>query len=111
MPKNARDKANLEMTEDDHLAIGSTPPVELRRNPGKTLAETMDDTRLRSFIVGEVEATKEAFDRAKAGDERQKELTELLRDGFLSPNVAYLREIGRLPAELADLDPATRFAL
>jgi hypothetical protein len=111
MSKGPRDKANLEMTLDDHYAVGSTPPKELVQNPGKTIAETMDDTALLEFVRKEVETVADVFEMAKKGGEREKDLLHTTRDGFLTPNIVYLRQIGRLPLEFADLDPMTKFAL
>jgi len=113
MAKDPHDKANLEMTLEDHLALGSTPLQVLRNNPGKTLAETMNDAELSAFIRREVEMVAEVFERAKrSGDQRDNEtLLRIALDGFLVRNIAYLREIGRLPTEFADLDPVARFAL
>jgi hypothetical protein len=52
--------AGLEMTANDHYAIGSTPPKILLDNPGKTLLlETMNEAELRAFIAEEVTAVTE----------------------------------------------------
>lgn len=50
-------KAKLAMTAEDHKAIGSSAPRELVENPGKTLAETMDDDKLLASIRYEIEST------------------------------------------------------
>jgi len=107
-----KEKANLEMTLADHEKCGSTPPKELRDNPGKMVVETMDAAALLAFMQSEVAHVAQMHKKAKElGDERTKEFLILMRDGFLGPNVAFLRRIGRLPAEFADLDPARKFAL
>lgn len=111
MSKDPHDKANLEMTLDDHRALGGTPPKELVQNPGKTVAETMDDATLLDFVRKEVETVAEVFEMAKKGGERERDLLHTTRDSFLAPNIVYLREIGRLPAEFAGLDPVVKFAL
>jgi hypothetical protein len=111
MAKDPHNKAKLEMTFADHVAIGSTPPQDLIDNPGKTFAETMDDDVLLSFLRKGVEGVAEALEMARHGGQREKNFLETIRDRFLTPDIAYLREIGRLPAEFADLDPATKFAL
>ena len=107
----SRQKAGLAMTAEDHLAMGSTPLQVLIDNPGKTWIETMSDAELREFIMKQVADTTEQYERAKTGDKFESRVLEIQLSNFLAPNIAYLREIGRLPTELADLDPAKKFAL
>lgn len=107
----SRNKANLEMTANDHLAIGSTPSRILKENPGKTLAETMDDQEIQRFILDEINTVSEMHEEAKDGKEVAINVFKVVLDEFLIPNIQYLRSIGRLPKEFTDLDPATKFAL
>jgi len=108
-------RAKLAQTLAHHRIIGSTPPLELVQNPGKTLAETMiegnDDTALLKYVLTEIEDIRVIWESAKAGDLQMAKALRLGRDGYLAPNIAYLREIGRLPAELTDFDPKVEFAL
>ena len=111
MEKDPRKKANLERTLEDHIALGSTPPKLLRDNPGKTHAELLSDDELQKWMVDEVAMIAEVHHGATAGDEQEKKALALGLRAYLIPNLAYLREIGRLPKEFEDLDPLTKFAL
>jgi hypothetical protein len=103
--------AGLAMSAEDHLSIGSTPMKELRDNPGKKWHELMDDQRLRNFIADQVMVVTAQHRKARKGDPREVQLFRLILDSYLAPNLAYLKEIGRLPDELQELDPATDFPL
>jgi hypothetical protein len=111
MMRDVPRKAGLEMTADDHWAIGSTPHQVLRDNPGKTLLETMSEESFRDFIFGQVESVEESHRGALTGNPLEIKLLKVLLEGMLIPNIEYLREIGRLPQELEGLDPQTKFAL
>jgi hypothetical protein len=104
-------KAYLAMTAEDHRAIGSTPFQILTDNPGKTWAETMNDEELALHVLKEVTSVTEVYEKAKNGDSREAQILKIIRDGYLVPNIAYLRSIGRLPAEFKDMDAAAKFAL
>jgi hypothetical protein len=106
-----RRKPSLEMTADDHRAIGSTPPKVLKDNPKKTLAETMADDALRAYVRKAISAAADMHAYAMSGNARAIALAKSLRDEILNRDVAYLRDIGRLPHEYSDLDPALTFAL
>jgi len=110
MAKNRR-MAGLEMTADDHLARGSTPLREQTDNPGKKWHELMDDERLRNFIAEQFMVVMTQYRRALTGNPQEMQIFKVQLDGFLAPNLAYLKEIGRIPDELKDFDPATEFAL
>ena len=43
-------KSDLEMTLEDHVNIGSTPPEILKQNPGKTKGELLSDEELRNYL-------------------------------------------------------------
>lgn len=101
-------KAKLAMTDEDHRSIGSTLSPALKANPGKTLAETMNDLELHSFLRAEFDGVNEVFAGVKAGTLPLRAL-ETVRDSFFLPNIQYLKEIGRLPAEFADIDFAKEF--
>jgi hypothetical protein len=107
----AKDFAGLAMTAEDHKARGSTPPQVLIDNPGKKLHETMDEKELRYFMADQYMVVTAQHRRALGGDPREIQILGTVRDGFLVPNLIYLKEIGRLPEELEDIDPTTAFAL
>ena len=114
-PKDAatmRTKANLEMTFEDYAAAGSSEIKEFNGVRGKPLHEMYDDAQLLQFVRDEVQHVEYMHKKVLDGDEAAKQiLVEVLLRGFLIPNINYLRRIGRLPAEFADLDPAAKFAL
>lgn len=104
-------KAGLEMTLADHLAIGSSPEDVHRENPGKTFAETMDDDALKDFIMRELNNVRYSHKLALEGDPVERKIFKKQFELFLAPNIEYLRKIGRLPKELADLDLEKEFSL
>lgn len=104
-------EAGLEQTLEDHLAIGSTPLKVLEDNPGKTLAETMDDAALKEFIMEQVAAVRVSHSAALSGDPVDIKIFKIQFEQFLAPNILYLRKIGRLPSGLADLDLVKEFSL
>lgn len=111
MAKTKRSVSRLAMTAEDHLAIGSTPSKDLSDNPGKKFHELLNDEALRNFIANEVMTLAVQHQRALSGDPREVKLLEVQLNGFFAPNIAYLKEIGRIPEELRDFDPETAFAL
>jgi len=103
--------AGLEMTAEDHLSRGSTPPKYLTDNPGKKWHELLDDEQLRNIIAEQVMVVTAQHRKALSGDSREARILDVQLNGFLAPNVVYLKEIGRLPKELEDFDPAEAFAV
>ncbi len=101
--KKGREKAGLEMTLEDHVAIGSTPTPDLLANPGKAPAEFMSPNQLKAFIMAQVEGCREQFERALTGDKREIHIFNLVFGHFLGPNIRYLRRIKKLPPELKNL--------
>ena len=99
-----RDRANLEMTLEDHIGVGSTPPHALVENPGKTLAETMGEDALRVFILTEINIARRVHADVMNGEKNKENVLKTVRDDFLLPNIRYLRRIGRLPEEFKDTD-------
>ncbi len=100
-------KANLAMTAKDHLGIGSTPPIELVKNPGMTRAEVMAARgELLGFLRKQVKEVREVHALVKAGKggEMDGRLLKLIRDSYLLPNIKYLKEVGLLPEEFKDVD-------
>ena len=108
-----RNKAQLAMNAGDHLKEGhSPPPILLGGNSGLTLEEVL--TRCESlvvFIQHQIRDTDESHKSAQSGNGTDKITLHVMLDYFLGPNIAYLREIGRLPPEFTDLDPFVRFSL
>ena len=105
-------KAHLARTAADHRAIGSTVSKILSgKNEGKTLLEAMNDDELREFIQAEIDSVAYMYKEAQGGNPRTIEFFKLTRDEFLLPNLAYLREMGQLPAEFEGFDPETEFVL
>ncbi len=103
--------ASLAMTAADHRRVGSTPVQILSDNPDKKLHETMDEQQLRSFIAVEVMAFVGQYQRALGGNAREAKTLKSQLENYLAPNIAYLKEIGRLPEELEGFDPQVAFAL
>lgn len=98
------DKAGLEMTAIDHDYVGSTPPHVLVANPGKTLAETMDDDAIQEFVSKEINIARRVHADVMNGERNKEDVLKTVRDSFLLPNINYLRRIGRLPEEFKDTD-------
>lgn len=99
------------MTAQDHLDRGSTPPKYLTDNPGKKWHELLDNEQLRNVIADQVMVVTAQHRKALGGSRRDAQILEIVLTGFLEPNIAYLKEIGRIPAELEDFDPVEAFAL
>lgn len=104
-------KATLAKTAADHdIGTESVVPEVLKMNPGKTLAETMDDVALVRFIQEEVDVAQRALSNVRGGKENAKTL-QVTRDQHLLPNIKYLASIGRLPAQFASINFEHEFAL
>ncbi len=103
--------AGLAMTAEDHLKIGSTPPTWLTDNPGKRWHESFDDQALHNWIAESVMFVAAQHQKALGGNEREVRILGTQLNGFLGPNLAYLKEIGRLPEGLEEFDPQVAFAV
>ncbi len=106
-----RPVSRLSLSAADHRKIGSTPPQVLLNNPGKKLHQTMDGNELRAYIAIQFMAISAQYRLASKGDPREIVSLNRARDDMFIPDLLYLKEIGCLPLELADLDPKTVFKL
>jgi hypothetical protein len=94
---NFMKKPYLASTAEDHKSIGSTPPEELLKNPGKTLGELWDTEQIKEFL------DKQKYD-IKFGENHLKShkdtaVEELIADKKVSlkDSIDYLKRIGKLP--------------
>ena len=114
MAKNAKDsperRSPLAMTALDHKTIGSTAPKVLVDNPGKKLHQLMESSELRTYMALAYMVTAAQYRAALRGKQQEKLILQRAREQFVL-DLAYLQEIGRLPEELEDLDPAMVFQL
>ena len=97
----------LGVTAEDHTAIHSSPPPELAKNPGKTLAELMSDEEIAEWLKGQQEALKELSrlqktNAALAGTFFAQGAREKVKKA-----IRYLKTVGRLPKEFEGLDENT----
>ena len=91
-------KSSLSMTAEDHEARGSTPPEELRNNPGENGAELMTDAEIIAFLKQQKELIEECLSpqiRSTRGRLAADLYFHTKRD--LRANIKYLQQIGRLP--------------
>lgn len=87
----------------------SVVPDVLQKHPGMTLADTMTDADLLQFLDEEIQVARRAHDKVIAGDEKPEILRVTLEE-FLLPNVAYLKQIRRLPLRYQGIDFARELA-
>lgn len=101
-------KSAFARTLADYAEMPISAPILLKENPGKTLAEIMDDKAVHTYLQRAVDALdilKDGAEKGNKGD--QIWLERNIRDYFVY-DTAYLRTIGRLPPEF-DFDPYARF--
>lgn len=84
----------LAVTAADHLAIGSTPPQELRDNPGKNLAEIFSDEEIAAWLFETREAIADFSQPDKTGSFVESSL-KIMRDD-LEATERYLKQVGRI---------------
>ena len=107
-----RKKAQLAMTNDDHRKEGHDPLPILQDTSGVTLEQVLTASHsLDNFIRWQIRETTESYEFALRGNGSDEKSLRVMVDFFLGPNIAYLRDIGRLSKEFADIDPYTKFAL
>ena len=83
-------KATLAKTAEDHgNGVDCIVPEVLRKNPGKTLAETMDDEALARFVQEEVDVAQRALSNVREGKEAATTL-KVTRDEHLLPTSSTL---------------------
>jgi hypothetical protein len=83
----------LAVTAADHQAIGSTPPPELRDNPGKTLEELYSDAEIDNWLAETREAIADFLTIGEANDFVKSALKNMRAD--LDATERYLKHIGR----------------
>ncbi len=84
---------DLGVTAEDHLNISSTPDDELQNNPGKTLGEIWDDTKIENFLK-----ELKQFISTEQESEGMKNYQKQQIQNFES-TIAYLKSINRLPKD------------
>lgn len=110
MDKNDCPPSYLAWTAVHHRAAGSTVPKVLQENPGKTLAQTMSAAEIGDYLNSAVESVTYCHTVAKSGDQNAIHFLHIVRT-MLSNHIAYLQDIGRLPAQWKGYDPQVVFAL
>lgn len=101
-------RAALARTLANYRGIEASAPENLQQNPGKTLAETMDDEALRLYMHDAIEALVSMQEIVESGGEDNRPYLEKALRERVAPDMEYLRSIGRLPAEF-DFDIYKRF--
>lgn len=87
----------LGVTAKDHEAIGSTPPDELKNNPGKTRSELMTEEQIFQWLTEHQTHVKEFLkEKYKDNSFAQSALSQFKKE-FRS-SIEYLRSIDKLPA-------------
>jgi len=97
------EKSALEATAADHEVLGSTPPTQLKENPGKNLAELMSDKEILEWLKKSEHAIKVLKKEAPSRglqweDVRDREIVKM------KVTLKYLEGIGRLPEEFKYFD-------
>lgn len=103
MPKPGEGKSALEVTVDEHKAVGSSPPKLLEDNPGKNLADLMSDEEILQYL----EESEEAIGILKKEAPGIGPQWEKVRDRDIirmKVTLKFLEEIGRLPDKYKDFD-------
>jgi hypothetical protein len=91
-PESLSAKGLLQMTAEDHRAIGSTPPYQIMiDNPTKTLGELWDETQIKNYLERQLESLPELISL-------KPEVADNLRPR-LKADFEYLKSIGKLPRE------------
>lgn len=92
----------LAVTYEEHLFFG-TPPEIQKKNPGKTLAELMNDDE----ILDRLRKAVKAISTLKKEAPKHGPQWEAVRDREIEKmkiEMRYLEKIGRLPGEFKDFD-------
>src|SRR4051812_16959335 len=103
-------KSMLARTLADYRGIEVSAPEPLKENPDKTLAQTMSDEALHTYLQEAVDALTLLQESVESGGKGDHPRLERNIKEYLAPDIAYLRSIGRLPPEF-DFDPYRRFGL
>lgn len=103
------ERGRMGVTAEDHLAIASTPPGELERNPGKTLAELWDEERILQKLNGLVQyLSRQRSEFKEKGPYHQQ--AGMLASGItyakkeIRASIPYLRSLGKLPKEFENFE-------
>ena len=94
---------HLGVTAQDHWDIGSSPPLLLNRNPGRTLGELYSDEELLKYLDNLINYKEEAEKRIEAdpNDRWAQGNLEDFNERF-PVTIKYLSSIGRLPDKYKD---------
>lgn len=103
------ENGHLGVTAEDHWAIGGTPEIELRRNPGKTLGELWTVDQFREKLESSVTFLEKARGEYKEKGPNHPDI-HWSRDDILSAKqelrgtIRYLKSIGKLPEEFENFE-------
>jgi hypothetical protein len=89
-------KSALEMTLQDHLRIGSTPPDILKQNPGKTKADLMSDEELTDYLITKQDLIEQLSSQENLTNSFAQSALKDTREDF-ELTKQYLTRIGRMP--------------
>jgi hypothetical protein len=104
-------KAPLSITAWDQKMARKDVNPRLSAEPHKPLAEVMSDEELLEYVSRDIVHIANLHAEARKGSFKCKRTLVAVRDTRLIPDMIFLRQIGRLPAEWSDFDPVSRFAL
>lgn len=103
--KKWRTAGRLGVTAADHLAVGSSPPVQLEKNPGKTLAGIMSTEEIAAWLEQKatfLSSEKKRYAAMENPDDWTKSGLVLYAKAELRLAIPYLASIGKLPQEFTD---------
>lgn len=102
-------QGHLGVTKEDHLAIGSTPDIELMKNPEKTLGELWSIEKISGKLHGLVKFLEKARKEYKEKgtyhpDAHWAEDDILYAKNELKSTISYLKSIKKLPKEFENIE-------